>query len=74
MSSKNGPGAKIYPTSFWLDEEAKDTLARLVKDLGLNRSQVVREALRRMVADDRTAEVRHLVAQLERAVTGGGDV
>lgn len=72
MSNTNGPVTKAQPTSFWLDDESKSTLDRLTRELGLNRSAVVREALRRMVADDHSAEVRRLVAQLGRAVTGEG--
>lgn len=71
MSEGNGP--KAQPTSFWLDDETKGTLDRLTRELGLNRSAVVREAIRRMVSDDRSAEVRRLVAELERAVAGGGE-
>ena len=61
------------PTSFWLDEETIASLTRLGEELGLNRSAVIREAIRRMSADDQDAEVRRLVRELERAVTGGGD-
>ncbi len=69
----NGPGeARKLPTSFWLDDETKGTLDRLTRELGMNRSAVVREAVRRMVSDDRSAEVRRLAAELERAVAGGG--
>ena len=71
MDATNEPGGKRLPTSFWLDDETKDALDRLTRELGLNRSAVVREAIRRMVADDKSVEVRRLVAQLERAVTGG---
>lgn len=69
------PGRKAsQPTSFWLDDETKDALARLGQELGMNRSAVVREAIRRMDSRDRSSEVRRLVHELERAVTGGGDV
>lgn len=74
MGTRAGPEAKTHPTSFWIDDETKSTLMRLGQELGLNRSAVVREAIRRMGSDDRNAEVRRLVAQLERAVTAGGDV
>jgi len=74
MSEDNGPGTRPQPTSFWLDDETKTILTRLTRELGMNRSAVVREAVRRMVAADNGAEVRRLVAELERAVTGGGDV
>lgn len=67
-------GNRPQPTSLWLDEDTKTILEKLQEDLGLNRSEVVREAIRRMVADDQTAEVRRLVAELGRAVSGGGDV
>lgn len=70
LGTKDEP--KIWPTSVYLDLESRATLYRLVDELGMNRSAVVREALRRMGADDNTAEVRRLVAQLERAVTGEG--
>lgn len=74
MSSNHEPGrAKPLPTSIWLDDETRDALDRLKRELGLNRSEVVREAIRKMVAEDKSAEVRRLVAELERAVTGGGD-
>lgn len=70
MAEENGRKRR-HPTSFWLDDEDKETLNRLTHELGLNRSAVVREALRRMGADDRSAEVRRLVAELERAVAAG---
>lgn len=71
MSEQNGPGTKAQPTSFWLDDETKRTLNRLTRELGLNRSAVVREAIRRMVLDDQSTEVRRLVAELGRVVSGG---
>lgn len=71
MSSKGESGAKPQPTSIWLDDETKSALAHLTKELNMNRSAVIREAVRRMVTDDQSAEVRRLVAQLERAVSGG---
>lgn len=75
MTRNNGPvRVRPHPTSFWLDDETKRTLDQLTHELGLNRSAVVREAIRRMVSDDRSAEVRRLVAELERAVAGGGGV
>ena len=64
----------MRPTSIWLDDETREILGRLTKDLGMNRSEVFREALRRMVAEDQSSEVRRLVAELGRAVSGGGDV
>jgi predicted DNA-binding protein len=73
MSARNGPEGKTQPTSFWLNNETKSTLDRLTQELGMNRSAVVREALRRMASDTNSTEVRRLVAELERAVTGGGD-
>lgn len=72
LSKNHEPGVKRTPTSFWLDDETKSVLARLTEELGMNRSAVVREALRRMVSEDKSTEVRRLVAELERAVTGGG--
>ena len=71
MSTDNGPGTKRQPTSFWLDDETKSSLDRLTKELGLNRSAVVREAIRTMATDNQSTEVRRLVAELERVVTGG---
>lgn len=71
MSAKNGPERKTQPTSFWLDDETKGALDRLTQELGLNRSAVVREAIRRMVSTDNSTEVRRLVAELERVVGGG---
>lgn len=71
MGSNHEPGPKRTPTSFWLDDETKSSLERLTQELGLNRSAVVREAIRRMVSEDKSTEVRRLVAELERAVTGG---
>lgn len=73
MSTDNGPEPRRLPTSFWLDDETKGVLDRLTRELGMNRSAIVREAIRRMVSDDKAAEVRRLVAELERAVAGGGD-
>jgi len=72
--ANNGPEPRRrLPTSFWLDDETKGTLDRLTRELGMNRSAIVREAIRRMVSDDKSADVRRLVAELERAVAGGGD-
>lgn len=70
---KNGPETKAQPTSFWLDDETKGILEQLTQELNLNRSAVVREALRRMVQQDRNTDIRRLVAELERVVAGGGD-
>lgn len=73
MSKANG--SRITPTSFWLDEPAKDQLAILVADLGMNRSAIVREAIRRMASDaagteaPQMAEVRRLVGELDRVIT-----
>lgn len=75
MEGTREPGRKAsHPTSFWLDDETKDALAQLGKELGLNRSAVVREAIHRMNTGDRNAEVRRLVHELERAVTGRSGV
>lgn len=71
MGAGSGPGrAASQPTSFWLDDETKDSLNQLTQELGLNRSAVVREAIRRMVTKSDDTEVRRLVAELERVVTG----
>lgn len=67
-------GSRRRPTSVWFDDETTQILNKLTKDLGMNRSEVIREAIRLMVADDQAAEVRRLVAALERAVSGGGDL
>jgi len=73
VASENGPEPRRrLPTSFWLDNETKGTLDRLTRELGMNRSAIVREAIRRMVSEEKSAEVRRLVAELERVVTGGG--
>lgn len=74
MAADHESGRKAnQPTSFWLSDDTRDSLARLSEELGLNRSAVVREAIRRMAADDHHAEVRRLVRELEHAVSGGGD-
>lgn len=67
-------GSRTRPTSIWLDDETKAIVETLGEELGLNRSELIREAIRRMVADDKTAEIRLLVAELSRAVSGGGDL
>mgnify|MGYP003577994997 CR=1 FL=1 len=71
MHAENRSEAKRKPTSFWLDDETQGALDHLTQELGLNRSAVVREAIRRMVSKDKSTEVRRLVAELERVVTGG---
>lgn len=65
MSSTNSK----YPTSFWLDDEAKNLLTALAEDLGMTRSAVVREAIKRMATDPQMAEIRRLVHELEKAVS-----
>lgn len=55
---------KSHPTSFWLDDETKATLERLMEELGTSRSEVVREAIKRMGGDDRSNEIRKLVNRL----------
>lgn len=67
--SDNG-GRTTHATSFWLDNEARESLESLVEELGMNRSAIVREAIRRMTADPQMAEVRRLVHELERVVSG----
>lgn len=74
MSTNGKPKRVTNPTSVSLDPQTRELLAQLARDLGMNRSAVVREALRRMVASDSDAEVRRLVAELGRVVTGGGGV
>lgn len=71
MDADNGPEERRFPTSFWLDDESRESLVRLQKELGLNRSAVVREAIRKMDSGTDNAEVRRLVAELERVVSGG---
>lgn len=61
-------GTKSHPTSFWLDEETKATLERLMEERGISRSEVVREALRRMGEDKSRNEIRRLVDELDRIV------
>ena len=74
MSSKNGPTpeesgkVKSHPTSFWLDDETKATLERLMEERGISRSEVVREALRRMGQDDNRNEIRRLLEELDKIV------
>lgn len=72
MPEENGQKPRAaQPTSFWLDDRTKDVLDRLTQELQMNRSAVVREAIRRMAAQDQNSEVRRLVAQLQRVVGGG---
>jgi len=59
-------------TSFWLDGETRELLRDLSEELGMNHSEVMREALRRMRADPKMSTVRRLVAELEREVSGKG--
>ena len=65
---KNTSGSTA--TSFWLDQEAREILDRLEAELGMNRSAVVREALRRMESDPKQARIRKLVGELSRLVSG----
>lgn len=58
------------PTSLWLDEETRQLLEGLAADAGTSRSQVIREAIRKMADDKHEAEVRRLVAALAREVLG----
>jgi Arc/MetJ-type ribon-helix-helix transcriptional regulator len=58
------------PTSIWLTDEEDRILLELATELGMSRSAVIREALRRMRADTDMAEVRRLVAELTKAVSG----
>lgn len=68
VSDENGRTTRA--TSFWLDEPTRELLSALVDDLGMNRSAVVREAIRRMATDPQMSEVRRLVRELEKAVSG----
>lgn len=61
---------KNHPTSFYLDDETITVLKGLVEDLGMNRSAIVREAIKRMSGDVKMAEVRKLVRKLEKMVSG----
>lgn len=65
---------KVLPTSIWLDADTRAVLDGLTKELELSRSAVVREALHRMSADPRQAEIRKLVMRLFKVVTGGKPV
>ena len=65
-----GDGTKSHPTSFWLDDETKSTLERLMEELGTTRSDVIREAIRRMgdKEERNRNEIRKLVNKLSEIV------
>jgi predicted DNA-binding protein len=67
VKEENG---KALSTSFWLDAETKELLRVLCEELGLPRSAVIREAVKRMSADTNHVEIRRLVAELSRVVSG----
>lgn len=61
------------PTSFWIDDETFEILKELVEDLGISRSHVVRDAIRRMAGktgDVDVTEARRLLRQLEKVISG----
>lgn len=59
-------------TSFWIDDETQGLLDDLVASLGMNRSAVVRQAIRLMHTSADEKEIRRLVNELSRAVGGLG--
>lgn len=61
---------RSFPTSFWLDVETRKILDELIAERGSNRSSVVREAIRLMRVDVDQEEIRRLVAELSRVVSG----
>lgn len=63
-------GHKTLPTSFWLDEDTREILDSLTKELGVSRSAVVRDAIRLMKTDPKMSTVRKLVAELSKVVSG----
>jgi predicted transcriptional regulator len=65
-----GSDNKILPTSFWLDVETRALLDALTAELEMSRSAVVREAIRQMGADDKRQEIRRVVRDLEKLVSG----
>lgn len=67
-NSNDAAAIKSHPTSFWLDDETKATLERLMEELDTSRSEVVREAIRRMGGDNRLNEIRKLVNRLSEIV------
>lgn len=62
--AKDNGKVKSHPTSFWLDDETKAILERLMQEFDISRSEVVRDAIRRMGADDDRNEIRRLVDAL----------
>ena len=69
MAGEDG-NRTTFATSFWLDHESRELLSELVEELGMSRSQVVREGLRALKGDKQMTHVRRLVDQLHRAVSG----
>jgi Arc/MetJ-type ribon-helix-helix transcriptional regulator len=59
-----------FATSFWLDHESRELLSELVSELGMSRSQVVREGLRALKGDAQMTRVRRLIDELHREVSG----
>lgn len=61
--SENNDGRQ-HPTSFSLDDESREKLTELVQSLGMNRSAVVREAIKRMAEDPK---IRELAKAMKKA-------
>lgn len=57
-------------TSFWLDDEARETLKRLGEETGLSRSAIIRQAIRALDSDEQMKQVRQLVDELRKVVNG----
>jgi predicted DNA-binding protein len=58
------------PTSFYIDKEADELLVRLCAETGMSRSAIVREAIKSMAENDQMTQVRQLVRELSRVVSG----
>jgi predicted DNA-binding protein len=57
-------------TSFWMDDEAEETLERLTRETGKSRSAIIREAIKTLDADAQMKQVRRLVNDLHKVVNG----
>lgn len=69
MPEPRGP-LRALPTSIWLDEPTREILDDLCDQLDMSRSEVMREAIRRMSSnEDHSAEIRRLVAKLSKLVS-----
>lgn len=58
-------------TSFWMDDEARETLQRLSKETGLSHSAIIRQAIKALDSDEQMKQVRKLVDDLRKVVNGG---